>query len=50
MNIAAVDMGNSLFKAIINGREYVLPNAMAKCTLENVDYYDSTQLYGKFNC
>ncbi|MEW9123978.1 MAG: ParM/StbA family protein [Thermotaleaceae bacterium] len=43
MNIAAVDMGNSLFKAIINGREYVLPNAMAKCTLENVDYYDSTQ-------
>lgn len=43
MNIAAIDMGNSLFKAIINGRDYLLPNALARCTLDSIDYYDSSQ-------
>jgi plasmid segregation protein ParM len=43
MNFAAIDMGNSLFQAIINDREYVMPNALARCTVNNVEYYDSTQ-------
>lgn len=43
MNFAAIDMGNSLFQAIINGREYFMPNALARCTVDRVEYYDSTQ-------
>ncbi|WP_318507403.1 ParM/StbA family protein [Bacillus sp. T3] len=45
MDFAAIDMGNSLFQAIINGREYLMPNALARCTVDRVDYYDSTQQY-----
>lgn len=45
MNFAAIDMGNSLFQAIVNGREYLMPNALARCTVEHLEYYDSTQQY-----
>lgn len=43
MNIASIDMGNSLFEAIINEREYLMPNALARCTVDRVEYYDATQ-------
>lgn len=43
MNLAAIDMGNSLFQGIINGREYLMPNSLARCTVDRVEYYDPTQ-------
>lgn len=43
MNFAAIDMGNSLFQAIINDREYLMPNALALCTVDRVEYYDASQ-------
>ncbi|BFH41848.1 MULTISPECIES: ParM/StbA family protein [Paenibacillus] len=45
-NIAAIDMGNALFQAIISGtgREYTMPNALALCKLDDMDYYDESQV------
>jgi plasmid segregation protein ParM len=42
-NIAAVDLGNAIFQAIINGKEYTMPNVIAPCE-EEVSYYDESQL------
>lgn len=42
-NIAAVDLGNAIFQAIINGKEYTMPNVIAPCEGE-VSYYDESQL------
>ncbi|EJW14326.1 ParM/StbA family protein [Paenibacillus alvei] len=45
-NIAAIDMGNSLFQAIITGTgsEYTMPNALALCKLDEMEYYDEAQV------
>lgn len=42
MNIAAIDMGNSRYNAIINGREHDMPNALAVCET-HPGYYDAAQ-------
>jgi plasmid segregation protein ParM len=42
MNIAAIDMGNSRYNAIINGVEYDMPNALAACET-HPGYYDPNQ-------
>ncbi|WP_276917427.1 ParM/StbA family protein [Aneurinibacillus aneurinilyticus] len=42
MNIAAIDMGNSRYDAIINGREHNMPNALAVCET-HPGYYDASQ-------
>lgn len=39
-NLGAVDLGNSLFKGIINGDEVTMPHATALCTDETIEYYD----------
>lgn len=45
-NIGVIDMGNALFQAIIagTGKEYTMPNALALCKLDDIDYYDPTQV------
>lgn len=42
-NIASIDLGNAIVQAIINGREYSMPNALALCTQSEVEYYDREQ-------
>lgn len=42
-NVAAVDLGNAIFQAIVNGVEYNMPNAIAPCE-KNEEYFESTNL------
>lgn len=42
MNIAAIDMGNSRYNAVINGKEHDMPNALAVCET-HPGYYDAAQ-------